>query len=309
MRVLALLLLLAACAPQIVPGSPEACRVEKITAVPLIPPAPPDTTRWAIEVMLDGKPARMMLDSGAGGLLVSTEAAQRLGLRHRPDYQSSATGLGGMVYRRVFQVGSIAIGEQRRDDTRFAIEMTASQLAGHGFDGIVGMAVFDRNDVEIDFPARTLTLYRARFCPNGSPPWAGRIHGYARTDSAAHSRTNLPTVSAALDGHAAHALLDTGATSTVIDLAFARVAGAPATPPEAAPRGVARTMSETTLPMWRHGFDVLTIGGLRVTRPQVWVVELGMTADMIVGLDILARLRMWISNGSDRVYLATPSPS
>ena len=308
MRALLLLLLLVACAPQIVPGSPEACRVEKVTSVPLIPPAPPATTRWAIDVKLDGKPARMMLDSGAGGLVVSTEAAERLGLRHRPDYQSSSTGLGGMVYRRVFQVDSIAIGDQTRDDTRFAVEMTAAQQAGQGYDGIVGMAVFDRNDIEIDFPARTLTLYRARFCPAGSPPWAGRVHAYARTNSARHTRSILPTVTATLDGQPAHALLDTGATTTVVDPGFARTAGAPATPPDGAPRGVARTMSEASMPMWRHGFGALTIGGLRVTRPQIWVVELGMTADMIVGLDILARLRMWISNGSDRVYLATPAP-
>lgn len=294
---------LAACAPPVVPDSAEACRVERITQVPLVPPDPPRTTRWAVEVALDGKPATMMLDSGATSLVIDRDVAARLGLRQRPELQATSFGLGGAVYRRVFEADSIGIGAQTTRLPTLVIEMTAAQEAGKGFDGIVGMAAFQQNDIEIDFPARTLTLYRARFCPSGAPPWSGRQVALRRSTSARHSRTSLPTVLVDLDGKRAHALLDTGATTTAVDRVFARAAGAPADPPEGARRGTARTMSETSLPMWQHRFGQMHIGDVRVSDPALWLIDLGMVADMIVGLDVLSRMRIWISNGSDAVYI------
>ena len=301
--ILAVLALLAACAPPVVPNSPEACAVQPVTEVPLIPPNPPATTRWAIAMALDGKPVTMMLDSGATGLVISSEAAARLGLRHRPDMQASSSGLGGMVYRRVFEVGSVTIGSQTETKAALAVEMTDAQAAGRGFDGIVGMRPFDQNDIEIDFRARTLRLYRARFCPSGAPPWSGQFATVPRSRSAQHSRWNLPMVAVRLDGRQAHALLDTGATSSVVDRSFAQTLGAPAAPPDGARLGTARTMSETTMPMWLHRFETAEIAGRRFSNPQIWILDLGMVGDMIVGLDILARLRIWISSGSDTVYI------
>ena len=305
--------LLASCAPPMTPGSNEACRVERVASVPLIPPDPPATSRWSIEVGLDGGTARMMLDSGATSLVISSAAAARLGLRQRPDLHATASGLGGMVYRRVFEVGSVTIGTQTRTDTTYAVEMTDAQEAGRGHDGIVGMGVFDRNDVEIDFPARTLTLYRARFCPNGAPPWPQPFRAFPRSRSSQHARSDLPMIAVTLDGHQAHALLDTGATSSVVDKGFARTLGVPDTPPPGARVGTARTMSETAMPMWRQRFDIAELAGMRFVAPSFWILDLGMSADMIVGLDVLAPMRIWISNGSDAVYIAgqagaTPGP-
>lgn len=302
--ILAVLALLAACAPPVVPNSPEACRVEHVTGVPLIPPSPPATTRWSIAMALDGKPVTMMLDTGATGLVISAEVATRLGLRHRPDMRGTTAGLGGVVYRRAFEVASVTIGSQTETKAAFAIEMTDAQAAGRGFDGIVGMRAFEQNDIEIDFPARILRLYRARFCPGGAPPWSGPFSTFPRSRSSQHSRLNLPMVSVTLDGRVAHALLDTGATTSVVDLSFAQTVGAPASPPEGARQGTMRTMSETAVPMWLHRFGPTDVAGLRFNNPQFWILDLGMVADMIVGLDVLSRLRIWISSGSDAVYIA-----
>lgn len=298
--------LLAACAPQPEPGSAEACRIEQVATAPLLPPDPPSTSRWAVEVLLDGKPARMMLDSGANGLSISTEAALRLGLRQRGDMRASTTGLGGTVYRRVFEADTVAIGAQTRPHPTLLVETTDAQSAGRGFDGILGMEVFDRNDVEIDFPARTLSLYRARFCPQGRPPWQGGFLSFPRAGAGQHRTGNHPMIEVRLDGRPAHALVDTGATITVVDQSFAVAAGAPAEPPDGAPRGTTGTMSEATLPMWLHRFGALEIGPVRIVQPELWITDLGMAADMILGLSHIGRMRIWISNGSDMVYLAAP---
>lgn len=302
--ILAFLALLAACAPPVVPNSPEACRVEPVTEVPMIPPSPPATTRWSIAMALDGKPVTMMLDSGATGLVIGNAAATRLGLRNRPDMRGTVTALGGVVYRKVFEIASVTIGSQTEAKTAFALEMTDTQAAGRGFDGIVGMRPFEGNDIEIDFPARTLRLYRARFCPAGAPPWSGPFGTFPRSRSGTHTRSNLPMVAVTVDGRVAHALLDTGATTSVVDRSFAQTLGTPAAPPDGARQGTMRTMSETAMPMWLHRFGAADVAGTRFSNPQFWILDLGMTADMIVGLDILSQLRIWISSGSDAVYIA-----
>ncbi len=296
------LVLLGGCGQAVVPGSPEACAVHKVTEVPLIPPSPPATTRWSIAMTLDGKPVTMMLDSGATGLMIDAEVAARLGLRQRSDMRAFASGLGGTVYRRVFEVVAVGIGSQVTERDQIIIEMTESQAAGRGFDGIVGMRAFERNDIEIDFPARTMRLYRARFCPAGSPPWPAGFGTFPRAGR--QSGDNRPMVAVTLDGRTVKALVDTGATTTVVDHSFAKTVGARDAPPPGARQGTMRTMSEATVPMWQHRFGAADIVGLRFPAPNIWILDLGMTADMVVGLDILARTRIWISNGSDAVYVA-----
>lgn len=169
------------------------------------------------------------------------------------------------------------------------------------------MNVFDRNDVEIDFPARTLSLYRARFCPQGRPPWSFGFLSFPRTGTASQRADNRPVIAVRLDGHPANALVDTGATTTVVNQSFAVAAGAPAEPPPDARRGTMGTMSEATLPMWLHRFGMMEIGAARIAEPQLWVLDMGQTPDMVLGLSHISRLRLWISNGSDMVYLAAPA--
>lgn len=298
--------LLAACAPMPEPGSAEACRVEKLASVPLLPPDPPRTVLWAVEVRLDGKPARMMLDTGANGLTISVQAAARLGLRLREDMKASATGAAGMIYPRVFEAGTIAIGGQTSTIPILLLETTEEQTAGGGYDGILGMEAFDRNDVEIDFPARTLALYRARFCPQGRPPWQGDLLALPRAGTVSQRTGNRPVIQVRLDGRPVPALLDTGASDTVVNRGFAVTAGAPAQPPDGASRGTMVTLSNPTVPVWLHRFGVLEIGAARITEPQLVIADIGMSADMILGLNHIGGMRIWISNGSDMVYLAAP---
>jgi predicted aspartyl protease len=298
--------LLAACAPQPVPGSAEACSIEQVASVPLLPPDPPRTALWAMEVRLDGKPARMMLDTGASGLAISVEAAARLGLRLRGDMQASATGAGGTIYPRVFEAGTVGIGGQTRTIPTLLIETTREQTAGGGYDGILGMEAFDRHDVEIDFPARTLALYRARFCPKGRPPWQGNLLALPRAGTASQRSGNRPVIQVRLDGRPVPALVDTGASDTVVNRSFAVTAGAPAQPPDGASRGTMVTLSNPALPAWLHRFGVLEIGAARIAEPQLVVADIGMSADMILGLNHIGQMRIWISNGSDMVYLAAP---
>ncbi len=293
---LALLGVLSACAPPVVPDSAEACRVEKVTSVPLRRHG----AFWALDVQVDGKPAALMLDTGATGGALTTAAAARLGTRIGGGRFTVTSGAGGTIYGRSFEIDRLVVGGETVE--RLIVpELVGEHPLGDGYDGIIGMQTFNRYDIDIDLPGNMLGLYRRRYCPSGPPPIAG-ARAFRRTGPE-RSGDNRPMVGARLNGREGRALLDTGATVTIVDGAFATAAGAPATPGEGAAKGEVRTVAEKAQ-MWRHRFDRLELVGRRVESPHLWITGLGMANDLIVGQDILRRLRIWISNGSDAVYIA-----
>jgi hypothetical protein len=174
----------------------------------------------------------------------------------------------------------------------------------HGaFDGILGLEALEGFDLELDLPRGTLTFYRARICPGGAPPWSGPVSGIRRLP-AGDSTANRPFVPARLNGQLAHALLDTGATDTVVDTALARAAGAPATPPPGAEVSTMITITDPEVVIWRHGFAVLEVACARLRAPRLWIAPLGEQPNIVVGQDILSGLRIWLSPGSGTVHIA-----
>jgi predicted aspartyl protease len=291
--------MLVGCAPPVVPNSPEACHVEKVTSIPLRRHG----SFWAVDVLLDGQPAALMLDTGANTGALTAAAAARLRTRIGTGRFTVTSGAGDTIYLRSFEIDRMEIGGQTVE--RLTVpELPETNPLGDGYDGIIGMSAFERYDVAVDLPGSTLELYRRRYCPGGGPPWP-RAATFRRTGPAL-SRDTRPMVRARINGREARALLDTGATITIVDAGFARAAGAP--PPDPTPdparTGRLRTVSDANVPMWRSRFDSLEIVGARLDKPELWVTGLGMTSDMIVGQDVLRHLRIWISNGSDAVYIA-----
>lgn len=125
---------------------------------------------------------------------------------------------------------------------------------------------------------------------------------------AGEGAANRPFVAARLNGQPAQALLDTGATDTVVDSALARAAGAPAAPPPGADSGTMVTITDPEVVIWRHGFEVLEVAGIRIRAPRLWIAPLGDRPKIVVGQDILAGLRLWLSAGSGTVHLAPAAP-
>jgi len=101
-------------------------------------------------------------------------------------------------------------------------------------------------------------------------------------------------------------MLDTGASATIVDLAVARAVGVDQAT-MTAERGIpTQGVAETKTTLWRHRFGELVIAGQRYRNPTLGIVDLGNTADMLIGQDFLRRRRVWLSFSSDTVYLSDP---
>jgi predicted aspartyl protease len=115
-----------------------------------------------LEVMVDGKgPFRFVLDTGAGGTVVSKALAKELQIDSDKTKKSDkAIGAGGAVEVRLAKVESLSIGRTRRE----GLDVAIMDLDGIGkaietkIDGIVGYNFLKHYRVTIDYPRQTVTF-------------------------------------------------------------------------------------------------------------------------------------------------------
>jgi Aspartyl protease/PDZ domain len=165
--------------------------------------------RVFIKASINGRgPFHLLLDTGAGGVTVSTDVAQQLGL-HVAD-AGNGQGVGektvhaGAAQIAQIQIGNLALTDE---DSNVMDLSDAPQVFGtKPFDGIIGLPVFERMVVNHDYVNRVLTFTAPdKFDYTG----AGVIVPFDRP-------RQIPVVAAALDGVAGSFGVDTGARSSLL---------------------------------------------------------------------------------------------
>jgi predicted aspartyl protease len=102
-----------------------------------------------------GKPLRLMIDTGAGGILLRTKAAERAGLRKITDTKIGGIGDKGKRDGWVSQADRVQIGNVAFAD--YPVEVTDKDALSDE-DGLIGTDVFADFMVTLDFFNRKLLL-------------------------------------------------------------------------------------------------------------------------------------------------------
>lgn len=296
--ILPLVLLLGGCAGG---GS---CAVEKWADLPLL------QARMLplVPVSINGRPAAMVLDTGAQRTMLGAEAAARLGvLGDGRERTRVMTGIGGSSIDREIRVESFMFGNIRaREMSVLVAPLALPVIDGIPIDGLLGADVLAPLDVEVDLPHRRVGLYRSRACAAG-PPWADR---YA-TLAAVRSENNTLILPVTLDGRPQRAVLDTGTVLSTVSLASALRGGIDAmalrTDPIVVVRGANAGVSSHRL----HRFAELGVGEDNLAGPTLVVTDSsGALAkdrwDMLLGMDYIARKKLWLSYATNRVFVTPP---
>ena len=111
---------------------------------------------FGLDVKLNNHSSRLEIDTGAGGLVVSRSVARRAGLK--PFSQSEVGGIGdeGNKPGYTAYADSIRIGNLEFQDCM--VEVIDSNHGMEDQDGLIGMDVFSRFLVTLDYPMRKLAL-------------------------------------------------------------------------------------------------------------------------------------------------------
>jgi hypothetical protein len=216
-----------------------------------------------------------------------------------------ATGIGGTATYATGRVGRLLLGDIPVTPAMVTI-MPKVPLA----DGNIGMDILGDVDLDIDFPAGRITLYRGLLCPGTPLPWntpATELHTEALMPPGlpATARPRQLLLAMELNGKPALAMLDTGAGYSVVARSFVTRLGVTDAMLETAPAihlaGLSPDAANGRL--WR--FADARIGTERIAAPAMVVTDLHEAGfDVLLGMDYLAMHRVWLSYGARRIFVA-----
>ena len=143
---------------------PGECRITSKTETVKIPFVPiigngqlsrPEA--YGLDVNFNGKRRRMQIDTGASGIVLSPSAAKGLGLT--PEYHLHSSGIGddGDFDTYLTHVANIQIGDVQVSDCMVEV-LQKTKKHNLGVDGLIGIDVFDRWLVTLDYQSAKLLL-------------------------------------------------------------------------------------------------------------------------------------------------------
>jgi len=215
-----------------------------------------------VAVTFNGRPAKMIIDTGAYWSGIVPSAAQ--GLKTKTLRYIGAVGAGGETMRTAAVVPELIIGHLKWANSDFFVFARDDQR-DPDIIGNIGANILRNYDVEIDYPGRKLLIYLQDHCPGKVVSWP--VDDLAtipfKLNQAGH--ISLPVT---LDGHDYRALLDTGATASYLDKRIADDDFG-LTAETANAMGTSDTLDGKDLPTFYHRFGLLDLGGLQFRNPQI----------------------------------------
>ncbi len=298
---LALLLLVAGCGGSgNLAGALQTCGIRPFAEVPVtLNRATP-----LVRAQINGTPVTLLLDTGAERVLLTQEAVQRLGLTVDPRRTFTESGAGGSFTSAAAQVRNFEFaGLSIPDHPVSALPYPLPANADERVDGLLGVTVLGAFDIDMDLPGRKMTLYGGTVC--GDTPIPAWRESYITVPSeVARGRMH---VQVRVGGHTTMALLDTGATGSVISTRAALASGATPEQLAASPTTIMRGVGPNAVTVRAHRFADMQIGPERYANAQLLVTDQGLgPVDMILGMDYLGGRRMWFSYARRQVFIMVP---
>ena len=167
---------------------------------------------WAVfPVTVNDQRFRLLFDTGAGDLVLTTNAAKRLKLPALA--HSYLRGLNGREPSTVLKAGTMSLG----DLNYRSIPIYTSGFSPDGSDGLLGGGTLDDCVIALDYIGETATLSPAKTAAAPAPLPGDQVAALPFRVYRDHL-----FLSVWVNGHPAWAMLDTGAQETVMSLRFAK---------------------------------------------------------------------------------------
>ncbi len=151
---------------------------------------------YGLPVLVNGEKAKLMLDTGAGGILIDRRVADKAGLTQITEAKIGGIGDKGERNAYTALAGSLKIGELEFHDCPVEVLDKRSVLDD---DGLIGGDVFDEFLVDINFPKEKLRLTEL---PKRPEDTGGNIGLRADNDSESSAEnpheTNAPAAAKAV---------------------------------------------------------------------------------------------------------------
>lgn len=246
---------------------------------------------------INGMPALLVLDTGSDATVLTRAAAARLGVSEQGKVRAFL-GAGGPAPFGEAVLDRASLGPVALDGRRVLLtEGLAPPL-----DGVVGIDTLVGFELDLDVPHGRLSLYRARPCATARPPDASVE--WVALPVAQRPLSGHLMAPALLDGQPLAGLLDTGASRSVLSLQAAGEQGYDARRLARLPGARGTAMNRAGIALRTARFHTLQVGPVVLSEPVLGVADLPAQAgDMLIGADVLATRRLWLSFLTGRAFV------
>jgi len=251
-----------------------------------------------IEGSINGKKIGVLLDTGSFTTLITKAAAEKLELSTWPR-SGYIVGVGGESRLRQTRISELRI----RGAVRKGMSVLVGgerPIGGGRVDFILGDDFFKQLDMEFDYAKGVIRLFQPRDCKGVS---------LAYWDSKAlelpMERDNKIVVSIKVNGQAARALVDSGASRSWVALSFAEKLGITPQTAGVVPSGCGFGIGADPVRHWVARFDTLDIADETIRNPRLDVSEWpDAESEVVLGTDFLRAHRMLVSRTQRKVYFS-----
>jgi len=297
--------------PGVAAADPSGCKFARIAEWPIRI----EHNRLVTDGAINGKPVAVLLDTGLMQTLIPRAAAERLGLTRKGIPGARMFGVGGESPVDTTLVDEFSVGQ-------FARKNMLMNVAGEqemGADVLLGEDFFRQFDVEFDLADRVVRLYHPENCANAMLAyWAGAVVGSVDFEPVREGWPEI-VLTVEINGHPLRALLDSGASGSILDKAEAARLGVSPSSPGVAPAGAGSGLGSRSVPSWVGPFASFAIGnetirdtdiafadvfkGATITGTGSRIpVKLDGLPSMLLGYDFFRSHRVLVAHSQRRIY-------
>jgi predicted aspartyl protease len=259
---------------------------------------------------INGKPARLLVDTGADMIALTRGFAEKLGGKLEATGRR-AIGVGGATDIYGVPIDDMSVGPTRSGPT--TVRVIGETGSVPSFDAIVGAPFLLQTDLEISLADRELKFYRPHDCNTGffgdwNDSFLGNWNGADVSVLPYSWRTRghpNPHFSVEINGTKIDAMIDSGASTTVIELEAARRAGLQLDAPTVKKLDDATGIGKKTVSYWSAHFDKLVIGDEIIQNARIGVMDSAVRdVEMLIGRDFLRTHRVLFAGSQKKLYIA-----
>ncbi|WP_332875793.1 aspartyl protease family protein [Massilia sp. S19_KUP03_FR1] len=287
--------------PALADDKPVGCQYVEVATLPVkyagasLEPTIPGT--------MNGKPARMLMDTGADLSALTQDYAEKLDLNLQWTGRW-ASGIGGEARLYSVRVNEMTVGPSRAGVS--TMRVIGAMGSKPSFDVIVGAPFLLQADLEMNLADREIKFFRPQNCKD---TFLGYWKDVPVTEIPYNWRTTKgpnPHFTVELNGHPLDAMIDSGAPATFIELAAARRAGLRLDAPDVRKLADITGVGERKVAHWSAHFDRLAIGDEHILDARISVMESQgeRDVDILLGRDFLRQHRVLFAKSQKKLYIS-----
>ncbi|MEO8754380.1 MAG: aspartyl protease family protein [Casimicrobiaceae bacterium] len=285
-----------------------------------------------VDGAINGKKVGITLDTGAQISLILRSAALRLDLPRREAPGQRMFGVGGESRIEIADVDDFKLGDVSTKGMQLFV--AGEREFGEGVDVLLGEDFLRKFDVEFDLAHRAVRLYQPRNCDGVSLAyWTKDTAGEVEIGPIEDARPRI-SLTVQINGKPIDAILDSGASTTVLTKQDAAAAGVTPETPGVVAANASQGLGAKTLESWSGPFQSFAIGNesipdVRIRFADLWkdttftatgsriARNVSQTQPMLLGADFLRAHRTLVAHSQRRLYftytggpvfLADPAP-